>query len=74
MSALSSEGISQFLSHPRLGEVPGWSDAANSVRYASRGYALPLKDAVMAPGGEPAPWGNRGWPLSLNGFLERKPE
>lgn len=42
------------------------------LRYTRSGYALPLKDAAVAPGGEPTPWGNRGWPSSINGFLDRK--
>lgn len=42
------------------------------LRYTNGGYALPLKEATVAPGGEPAPWGNRGWPSSINGFLERR--
>ncbi|MCL4750472.1 MAG: serine/threonine protein kinase [Myxococcales bacterium] len=45
---------------------------ASSLRYTEKGYALPLKEATVAPGGEPAPWGNRGWPASINGFLDRK--
>lgn len=48
--------------------------SADTVRYTTKGYALPLKEAASAPGGQPAPWGNRGWPSSLNGFLERRSE
>lgn len=45
---------------------------SSSLRYAEKGYALPLKEATVAPSDEPPPWGNRGWPSSINGFLERK--
>lgn len=48
--------------------------SSDTVRYTTKGYALPLKEAASAPGGQPAPWGNRGWPSSLNGFLERRSE
>ena len=45
---------------------------ASFLRYSEKGYALPLKDATVAPSDEPPPWGNRGWPSSINGFLDRK--